>query len=184
MRNFSRRARGAMPPAFLLGDTAIALAVTALLGLVVFVVLWSCGLLGLLAPEAPPRPPDADDAAPFARPVVGRLRPPSADELVEQRARCATVRERCEPAIRTLVAHDTNGGVDALRDALSLLHAVVDENERDGSLGVIASTELCNALVKADALRTLEQLQQHDDAAVARSSSVVFTHVIPRIWSF
>ena len=43
---------------------------------------------------------------------------------------------------------------------------------------------LGNALLAADALPVLEALQQDDDPLIAERSTVVFQHVIPRIWSF
>jgi hypothetical protein len=93
------------------------------------------------------------------------------------------VRARVAPAAQTLVTREADSA-EALRDALDILRAVVAENEADGAIGAIASTELCNVLLQEEALNSLERLQTHPDAGVANSSTAVFQHAIPRIWSF
>ncbi len=73
--------------------------------------------------------------------------------------------------------------LSTLTAALNELKAIYEEN-LDGAIGCIAMTELCNALLEADALDTLSNLQQHADAEVSSCSSTLFQNVIPRIWSF
>ena len=121
-------------------------------------------------------------AAAAARRVPQR---PSDAELATQNARCKDVKQRSLTAAKQMCALGaTSADAGSLNAALSSLQCVVDENEQDGALGVIATTELCNALLEADALNTLEALQSHADADVAKASTALFTHVIPRIWSF
>ena len=167
----------------------IAVGVALAVGILVFALLWSFGFLDNVQPrpaaERPQRPvaeqmAHADIAA--RGPLVGRMHVQSEADLRAQQQRCSAVRERCDPAARTIVAPERDD--EALRGALGVLHAVVQENERDGPLGVIASTELCNALIAVNGLATLEKLQEDADLLVAKRSSAIFHHVIPRIWSF
>lgn len=120
---------------------------------------------GAARPPAPKRPSDA--------------------ELEVQNARCRAVRDTSLAAAKRICALGVDSDdVESLNEALNALQGVVDENEHAGPLGVIATTALCNALLEADALNPLEALQKHNDADVARKSTMLFTHVIPRIWSF
>ena len=170
------------------GPGTVAVAASLVVGLVVFLVLWCCGVLSNLSEPASSRTPSGGRADGAARPVVGQIKPPKPEELEQQQARCSDVRERCLPAAKALALHAglaaSEERTDILQEALAVLHSVVAENEADGSLGVVASTELCNALLAADALNALEGLRADADATVAAHSEVVFQHVVPRIWSF
>ena len=111
-------------------------------------------------------------------------------DLEEQRIRREHVRVRCTSACRTIAKLGSADAVPAADDVPSLtialmnMQSIAEENERDGSLGVIASTEMCNCMLAADALKALDALRQHADPTVAASATAVFEHVIPRIWSF
>ena len=150
------------------------IAVALLIGAAVFCAFWFAGYLDHVAPQR-----DATIVA--ERPIVGSIKRPSEEDLNAQRSRCQSVRARCVPAATTIAA---GGDADALLAALGVLQGVVRENEHDGAVGVVASTELCNALLAADALKALERLQEDADPAVAARAGAVFQHVIPRIWSF
>lgn len=159
----------------------IAVGVAIVLGILVLAILWGFGGLDNVQPPEQ-RPVVEERPVVEDRPVVGRLHAQSDEDLRTQQERCKRVRERCEPAARIVSADPRSD--EALREALGVLQAVVVENERDGPLGVIASTELCNALIAANALPALEKFQVDADPLVAKRSSQVFHHVIPRIWSF
>ena len=161
-------------------------ALTLLVGACVFALLWWCGWLqhAVVAPDAAA---GREATEVIEIPVVGQLTRPDENELREQQDRRERVRERCDPAATTLVSADfstADARADALSKALGVLQGVIEENERDGALGVIASTELCNVLLAVDALKSLERLQHDADPTIAACSTVVFQHVIPRIWSF
>ena len=156
---------------------AVQLAV--ILGVAVYVLAW---LLGWLDHVAPPAHGTEPAAATLKRPVVGKIQPPDTDELEQQQQRRASIRERVQPAVRTIASQDSDA--EALGAALGTLHGVVNENERDGSLGMIASTELCNLLIADDALKRLDALRGHADPQIAARSEAVFQHVVPRIWNF
>ena len=106
---------------------------------------------------------------------------PSAEDLAIQQARCKDVKAQCVDAARRMQAA---AGEEALAAALADLTVVYDQNESDGALGVLAMTELCNALLETDTLELLKSLQEHANPQIARRSSTIFQHVIPRIWSF
>lgn len=105
--------------------------------------------------------------------------------LAEQRAFCQAVKDQSLAAARLLRLHGTSTekGAEPLLAALVTLTEVMNDN-LDGPRGVLGTTELCNALVEADALETLDALQRHADQGVATHSAALFQHVIPRIWSF
>ena len=116
---------------------------------------------------------------------------PDKAELEQQRMRRVDVKRRSIDAARRIKSlhaaaslAQIDGDTAALTEALKELHAIVDENEDDGPIGVVASTELCNALLNEDVLKVLEALQSHTDADIRAHSSAVFNHVVPRIWSF
>ena len=161
----------------------IALGVTFALGVLVVAILWGLGFLEFAADE-PLRPAAEEAHADIANrgPLVGRMHQQSDADLLAQQQRCKIVRERADPATRTITAPESDE--EALRRAVATLYDVVQENERDGPLGVIASTELCNSLIAVDGLGKLEKLQEHADPMIAKCSSEIFQHVIPRIWSF
>ena len=105
-------------------------------------------------------------------------------ELEEQNKLCREVKQRSLEILRLMQTHINASDVNGLREAVDRLRAIVDQNEKDGAIGVIATTELCNALLQVDGLKMLEGLQQHPDQEVRNSSTRVFQHIIPRIWSF
>ena len=99
------------------------------------------------------------------------------------------MRERCLPAARVInllslsASPPNDDGRTALRHALGVLQEIIAENERDGSMGAIASTELCNRLLEVDGLSALDRLQKLPDADIAAMSSSIMQHIVPRIWS-
>ena len=151
---------------------------------VVFAIAWWFGWAEKIAPDAPAAPAHFPPAA-----GLPAFLAPTADELQQQQERRARVRSCVTPAARVLVARErpdvpAADDAEALRVALGVLRDVVAENEADGSLGAIASTELCNCLLQEEALKVLERLQSHPDADIAANSLAIFQHAIPRIWSF
>ena len=162
----------------------IAIGLALLLGVVVFCGLWWCGSLEHL-PNNDEEPPQR---GPPAHPGIGRINALSESELQEQQVRRSAVRQRCEPAADVLAKHadaaETDARIETLQEALGVLQIVVNENEADGAIGVVASTELCNVLIAADVLKALEKLQQDADPLIAARSNAIFQNVIPRIWSF
>ena len=161
----------------------IAILAAIVLGLMVFVLLFVFGYLDNVEQPVQQQPGVVEQ-----RPVVGQIKQLSDEELREQDARRGVVRERCGPAAAAVAAQAKAAASEertrSLQDNLAVLQKIVNENESDGAIGVVASTELCNALLAADALQALEGLQSDADPVVAKRSSTVFEHVIPRIWSF
>ena len=152
---------------------------TIALGLVVVVLAWLYFL---------ERPESDEPAQPVKRQVPKQpvnVKRPSEDELASQNARRTSVRERCLPAGKVLAARASgDADNDTVREALLVLNMCVVENEKDGPLGVIASTELCNSLLEADCLKPLESMSNDPDPEISQRANAVFQHVIPRIWSF
>lgn len=112
---------------------------------------------------------------------------PSETDLRIQKERCLSVRTRADSAAQRMKAACGGGALDdvsILSEALCELVAIYKECDGDGSPGIIAMTELCNALLGADALDALSELQTHADAVVASNSALLFQHIVPRIWSF
>lgn len=111
----------------------------------------------------------------------------SAEELERQKVLCADVAKRSRAAAAAIRAYSTTlggGNGESLSSALASLQAVVSELESSGALGVIATPELCNALLETDTLKELEELQTFPEEQIAQRSTRVFQYVIPRIWSF
>jgi len=158
--------------------------------LIIFVSWWT----GWLRVENPRRrrPVPADEAPPPALPTAGfadwEPRQQNEEELAVQQERCRAVKARCLDAAQRLKAAQAASASEQCEDELVRciddLVAVKTETDGDGALGVIAMTELCNAVLEADALPVLDSLQQHANPHIASQSSALFQHVVPRIWSF
>ena len=179
------------------------MALVAALMLLTFLLLAALWWLGIVRP-APHAPWHAAEAAAEARRLTDarleaqRLREAerateaaraprraSDEDLAVQQQRCAEVKATCiEAAKRMKAAHAEEGADAALGAALGDLMAVYEANERDGALGMIAMTELCNALLETDSLDILSSMQTHGDPNIASRSATLFQHIIPRIWSF
>ena len=127
--------------------------------------------------------------------AASRNKKRSEAELSEQRERCENVRERCAPAAKVinllssshqiLEYHERAPDQDekaALKEALGVLQKIIDENDGDGALGAIASTELCNVMLAADGLNSLDKLKNHPDSDIAAKSAIL-QFIVPRIWS-
>ena len=147
-------------------------AAAAVLGMAVIVIFWWFGYANVAA-----RPPARQP------PPTNHVLRPSEEEVEQQQQRNQEVKAHClETAqqLKVAIEHDNVEGVTA---ALGRLSAVAD-TVSDGPTGVMAMTELCNALLEADALDTLNALQQHADASIATEATKLFSTVVPRIWSF
>lgn len=168
----------------------LAICLALLLGVLVFALMWKMGALEHIPADAEPSAQRAAPAQPSVeeRPVVGKINALSDSELEQQKNRRGVVRERCESAAAALAAYAQAAKGEprtiGLQESLGVLQVLVNENEADGALGVVASTELCNVLLAADVLQTLEGLQNDADPIVAARACAVFQHVIPRIWAF
>ena len=163
----------------------VSVTVAIFIGLAVSLLTWSLGLLDYIAPRRRPPPTKRPAAAAEAR-VAGAvpIHRPSDTELQAQRTHCAAVKQRSLDAAKSMVENsDGDGDVVALGAALDSLNGIGSENGT-GPLGVLSTTELCNALLEADALSSLEALQKHANGSIAQRSTELFQHVIPRIWSF
>ena len=158
-----------------------------LVGLLVAVVAYQTGFLrigrGAPAANSSSPPPPTRRSVPASD--ISHARRASVKELAVQQKTCAEVKARCLPAAAAVKKlHDEGGSVDELRDHLAELVLVLNEQQVAGAAGVIATTELCNALLESDALASLQLLQEHPDKAVKASAAELFENVIPRIWSF
>jgi hypothetical protein len=166
-----RRARARVWTAML--SVALAL-LSGFIGAVTLFVAW----FFLWPADEAPRPPTRNKGP------MPQIRKQSEAELKVQNERCREVKQRSLAAAERLKVFQREDDVDGLLKSLSDLQNVVAENESDGSLGVVATTELCNALLDADALRCLDALRKHTNDDVVQRSTALFQHVIPRIWSF
>ena len=146
-------------------------AAAAVLGMAVIVIFWWFGYA-----RAAPRP--------LAQPPpTNHVLRPSEEEVQQQQQRNHEVKQHCLETARQLKGAIEDDNVEDLSTALGRLSAVAD-TLGDGPTGVMAMTELCNALLDADALETLNGLQQHADSAIASEATKLFSTVVPRIWSF
>ena len=152
-------------------------------GLILTIAWWF--LDGIGGPERRQRPqadPPTRQAHPNHQPWQPRQQ--SKEDLATQQQRCNEVKSECLQAARLMKdAHESPGSVEQLRSALDSLVAVHDQNASDGALGVIATTELCNAILEAQALEVLDAMQRHSDTDIAERSTKLFEALIPRIWS-
>mmetsp|Transcript_26344 Transcript_26344/g.52901 ORF Transcript_26344/g.52901 Transcript_26344/m.52901 type:complete len:168 (-) Transcript_26344:107-610(-) len=161
------------------------------LSLLIIAISWWFGWLRLERPAQAQQPPAVPPPPPTAvrdtkDDSVWAPQRPSEDELSVQHARCEDVKTRTLDAAQRLKEALAAGDerTNDVKQAIDDLVAVKAENEGDGALGVIAMTELCNALLQADALDSLNALQQHADAHIAQQGEALFQSVVPRIWSF
>ena len=167
-----------------------------IIGALTLLLFYLFGLMSYAAPPPPPPPPPPPQPQqnPSTPPVVIKKR--SEAELSEQRERCENVRERCAPAAKVinllssshqiLEYHERAPDQDekaALKEALGVLQKIIDENDGDGALGAIASTELCNVMLAADGLNSLDKLKNHPDSDIATQSCAILQFIVPRIWS-
>ncbi len=161
----------------------------ALLGILILLVGWCLGYVHIGEPsrartkERASAPKAAADAA-FAQPAEFAIRQPSAEEVDANQEYCAQVRARARDLAGRFRAACTAEDLAAIRASLDGLCALQAEQRDGGHLGALGSTELCNALLKADVLEDLERLQKHASADVSDNASRLFQYVIPRIWSF